>query len=188
MDDLENAIITYSQSNINNYQIYISEYRAGFWTHPAFIGNHISPGGSDAFEPSVAMDDQSNACVSWYQWDGSDNQIFKSEYRFGSWTHPPGINVNISSNGVGAQKPKVKMANNGDAVIAWKQSDYVIDQVFKSEFRNGSWNYPFLWQDNVSPDGTDVISLELDMNDNGNAIIVWRQSDGSFNQIFYCLY
>jgi hypothetical protein len=53
---------------------------AGTWTHPSGLSDNISPDGQGANEPQVAMDDNGNAIITWYQFDGSDYQIFMSEY------------------------------------------------------------------------------------------------------------
>lgn len=38
--------------------------------------------------------------------------------------------------------------------------------------------------DNISPDGQNARDSEIAMDNNGNAIIVWVQSDGSVFQVF----
>jgi hypothetical protein len=54
------------------------------WIHPADLADNISPDGQDAYivcSPQVAMDDNGDAIITWEQSDGSNWQIFKSEYR-----------------------------------------------------------------------------------------------------------
>lgn len=58
----------------------MSEYRNGTWSHPADRTDNISPGGGHAYYPEVAMDDNGNAIITWYQSDGSNKQIFMSEH------------------------------------------------------------------------------------------------------------
>ncbi|MBF0361356.1 MAG: hypothetical protein HQK49_10105 [Oligoflexia bacterium] len=184
MDNNGNAIITWRQLDGSKYQIFKSEYRNGSWTHPASLSDNISPDGQDVLTPIVAIDNNGNAIITWRQSDGSKQQIFKSEYRNGSWTHPASLSDNISPDGQDAITPIVAMDNNGNAIITWRQSDGSNSQIFKSEYRNGSWTHPASVSDNISPDGQDAITPMVAMDNNGNAIITWRQSDGSKNQIF----
>ncbi len=184
MDDNGNAVIVWYQSDGSNYQIFKSEYRSGSWTHPASLSDNISPDGQNASLPQVAMDDNGNAIIVWSQYDGSNYQIFKSEYRSGTWTHPASLSDNISPDGQNASLPQVAMDDNGNAIIVWYQSDGSNSQIFKSEYRSGAWTHPASLSDNISPDGQDAYAQQVAMDDNGNAIIVWRQSDGSNSQIF----
>ncbi|MCX7000664.1 MAG: hypothetical protein NT106_10290, partial [Candidatus Sumerlaeota bacterium] len=184
MDNNGNAIITWYQSDGSKTQIFKSEYKGGVWHHPASLSDNISPDGQDAYNPRVAMDNNGNAIITWYQSDGSKNQIFKSEYRSGVWTNPSSISDNISPDGQDARGPQVAMDNNGNAIITWEQPDGSNFQIFKSEYRGGVWTHPSSLSDNISPNGQNAGSPQVAMDNNGNAIIVWSQSDGSNNQIF----
>ena len=184
MDNKGNIIIVWCQSDGAKYQIYKSEYRNDIWTHPASLADNISPEGQDVAYPRVAMDNKGNAIIVWYQSDGTNYQIFKSEYRNGAWTHPTSLADNISPDGQNAAYPQVAMDNNGNAIIVWYQSDGSRCQIFKSEYRNGGWTHPTSSADNISPDGQNAAYPQVAMDSNGNAIIVWYQYDGSKYQIF----
>jgi len=188
MDNNGNAIVVWRQNDGSNHQLFKSEYRSGSWTHPSNLTDNISPDGQSTYNPQVAMDDNGNAIIIWLQSDGSNNQIFKSEYRSGSWTHPSNLTDNISPDGQDADYPQVAMDNNGNAVIVWEQSDGTNDQIFKSEYRSGTWTHPSGLSDNISPDGQNAVTVQAAMDDNGNVLISWEQSDGSNNQIFMSEY
>ncbi len=187
MDDNGNAVIVWQQkSNVIDWEIFKSEYRNSAWTHPSSLTDNISPDGQSAYSPRVAMDNNGNAVIVWYQFAGTEWQAFKSEYRNGAWTHPSSLTDNISPDGQSADSPQVAMDNNGNAVIVWYQFAGTNYQIFKSEYRNGAWTHPSSLTDNISPDGQDAHEdyPQVAMDNNGNAVIVWGQSDGAKNQIF----
>ena len=184
MDNGGNAIIVWYQSDGTNWQIFKSEYRNGTWIHPASINDNISPDGQDAGSPHVAMDNNGNSIIVWYQNDGANYQIYRSEYRNGAWTHPSGLVDNISPNGQDAAYPQVAVDNNSNAIIVWQQYDGTNWQIFKSEYRNGTWTYPASLSDNISPDGQDASYPQVAMDNGGSAIIVWSQLSGTYSQIF----
>jgi hypothetical protein len=159
-----------------NWQIFKSEYRNGSWTYPSGLTDNMSPDGQDAMGSQVSMDDNGNTVITWMQYDGSNWQIFKSEYRNGSWTYPSGLTDAINPDGQDAGYPQVSMDDNGNAIITWEQYDGNNWQIFKSEYRNGSWTYPSDLTDNISPDGQDAGYPQVATSDNGNAIITWYQS------------
>ncbi len=187
MDNNGNAIITWTQYNGSNYLIYKSEYRSAAWANP-LITDYISPDGQNAVYPEVAMDDNGNAIITWQQYDGTNTQIFKSEYRSGSWTNPSSLTDHISIAGQNTTIPQVAMDDNGNAIITWPQSDGTTLQIFKSEYRSGAWTNPSALTDNISPDGQDTHDVQVAMSDHGTALITWDQSDATSIQTFMSIY
>ncbi len=154
------------------------------WDHPDSLNDNISPDGQNANSPQVAMNN-GNAVIVWVQDDNDGNrQIFKSEFRNGIWVHPSSIDDNISPDGTGCNDAHVAMDRNGNTVIIWVQYDGVNSQIFKSEYRNGEWKHPSSTADNISPDGSDCYDPQVAIDDNGNTLIIWEQSDGADMQIF----
>ena len=192
MDGAGNATIVWVQrDHATGYdKIYMSEYRGGIWAHPLDVDDNINPDGIRAYtSPQVAMDGSGNTIVVWQQSDGINDQIFMSEYRGGTWTHPSDLNDNISPDGQSAYSPKVAMGRSGDAVVVWEQlQDGIERQIYKSEYRGGTWTHPSDLNDNISPDGLSAYYPMVAMDGSGNTIVVWEQSDGISNQIFMSEY
>lgn len=184
MDNSDNIIITWEQSIWPNQQIFKSEYRLDSWTHPSMESDQINPVGHNAVSPRLSMNDNGTAVIVWSQSNGSHRQTFKSEYRLGSWTHPTDLNDNISPDGSDAYHPKVEVSLNEDILISWSQSNGSHSQIFKSEYRLGSWTHPIDLNDNISPDGQDAYANELVIDNDGNSVITWVQSDGTNEQVF----
>ena len=188
MDDHGNAIIVWTQSDGSYTRVFKSEYRNGAWTHPANQQDHIGLGVENANEARVAMDNNGNAIITWSQSDGNLPQVFKSEYRNGAWIHPANLSDNISIDNQIGSDAKPVMSDNGDAMIVWQQFTGVNVHVFKSEFRNGIWTNPTDFSDHVSPDGGNAFDPHPAMDDHGNAIISWTQSNTVNLQIFKAEY
>ncbi len=187
--DNDDAIIVWQQyDGISNVRIFKYEYRSGSWSGPT----SISPVGTSADFPHVAMDANGNAIITWTQIDESGySQCFKSEYRNGVWTHPSSISDHISLDGTEVFGTNVAMDSSGSAIITWYQKCYKgYIQVFKCEKRNGSWICPTGLSDHLSPDGSDTVahsyfSPVVAMDGKGNAIIAWSQYDSDhFYQVF----
>ena len=129
------------------------------------------------------MNDGGEAVIVWQQSDGSNDQIFKSEYRSGSWIHPTGLSDNISPDGPLVFTPEVAMDTNGNAVITWRQHDGSTYQIFKAEYRNGVWTTPSSLSDSISPDGEQAYAPKVAMDHNSNAIITWCTVTSSLGRI-----
>jgi len=158
------------------------------WIDPSGPTDNISPDGQAVSGPQVAINAAGDALVVWVQSDGLNDQIFRSQFRNGSWRDPVDLSDNISPNGQAASDPKVALSDNGDALIVWTQSDGSNQQIFRSEYRNGVWKDPTGLTDNISPDGEGGSGARIARNEDGEALIVWTQSDGSNLQIFRSQY
>ena len=186
MDDNGNAIVTWYQSNGSNWQIYKREYRSGAWSAiPDLSTENFSPVESDAYNPEIAMDDNGNAILVWYQYnsDSDSYNIYKREYRSGSWSAMPVLASDFINpgNSNDAEKQHIAMDNNGNAIIIWCQYDGNYDSVFKSEYRKGVWTNPATQEDHITQWGGDACDTQPDvqMDNNGNAVITWEQMYGS---------
>ncbi len=205
MNDSGQAVIVWREQNSpgGDFQIYRSDYNMtspGAWS--VAVNILAATAGWNADDPQVAIDNNGNAIIVWAQHNPavSRHEIFKSEYRNGSWDDPADLNDNISVGGRGAALPQVAMGNNGNAVIVWEQysgstatcltGTDTCKQIFKSEYRSGSWIHPadLTSASYISPDGWDASNSQVSMDDSGNAIIVWQQFDGANTQIFMSEY
>lgn len=179
MDNNGNTIVVWKQNDGTNNLIYMSEYRGGSWTHPIDLTDAISPAGQDADYPQVAMSDNGTALVVWYQNNGSNPQIYKSEYRNGSWTHPTDLTDSISLIGNDAIDPQVAMDSSGNAIIVWRQRTGAYFSILKSEYRSGSWTHPADINEKIDAGFFSANSPDVAMDNNGNALIVWDQNDAT---------
>ncbi len=121
------------------------------------------------------MNSNGDTVIAWVQNDGTNDQIFKSEYRSGSWTHPSSLANNISPDPTNSEQPDAAIASNGDIVIAWRQPDGNGDnQVFMAEYREGFWTNPVSLPSNISADGANA-RLPVVAMTSTEAIITWSQ-------------
>ncbi|MFH2002815.1 MAG: hypothetical protein ABIK28_24310, partial [Planctomycetota bacterium] len=178
------AAITWQQSDGSKYQIFKSEYRNGYWIHPSGLSDNLSPDGTNANAPRIAVDNNSNAVIAWEQWDGSHWQVYRAVGQGGYWTLPSSVTEKISPSGQNTDDTTLAMDSNGDTIIAWKQFDGNDWQIYMSERRGGIWSQPSDLPDAISPAGEDADDPVVVMSDSGRAAIVWEQYDGSHWQIF----
>jgi hypothetical protein len=186
MNDNNEALVVWEQTDGVNYQIFKSEKRNGIWKNPSSIKDDISPDSTDAYYPQAAMNSTGDAIITWEQFDGFRYQTFFSRYTTGEWIHPASVSDNISPDAGNAYYPQVVMNDKGSAVITWEQEvDNGLVRIFKSDLRSGKWSHPRNVTDSLSIAGTSAWLPQAAMDSAGNAIITWYQSDadGKF-QIF----
>lgn len=179
------VIVAWAQWGTSNYSIFKSERINGAWTHPANLAAGISPNGSHAFAPKIAFDGIGDAVLTWIQGDGSNEQVFVSQYRSGVWQHPTGLSDNISPDGTNAHAVCAAMSANRQAVIVWSQ-DVAPSQsrLFKSVYGNASWTHPAGLNDHFSV-GDHVNEFTVGMDSIGNVIVPYTAADASLNWATY---
>ncbi|MEZ5966015.1 MAG: hypothetical protein R3F56_19420 [Planctomycetota bacterium] len=178
VDTTGTGYVVWEQYVSGNGAIFVSTYEDGTWTRPAAT-EYINPASTHAQDAQIAVSPTGHVVVVWAQSDNHNYRIYKSELRNGAWTHPTGLADCISPAGADAYAPDVAFDGGDDAIITWVQSDGTQPQVFKAEYRGGTWHYPTSLDDNISPDGAAVHSARVTMARSGAAIIVWRQDVGA---------
>jgi len=161
--------------------IFVSERdgASDVWTHPTVASDSIAVAGSGASDPRLAMAGNGEAIISWFENDGTDYQVYIAERdgTTGGWTWPADLTDKLSPSGSRAWFNRPAVNSGGEAVVIWRQLDNMGDeQIFMSE-RDGTglWDNPVDLSDNISPDGFSVAEREVDIDDDGHAVIAWKQ-------------
>ncbi len=131
----------------------------------------------DADGPHVAVDPSGNIIVVWYQFDGTQDNIHAN--RFDGVNLKWGEATLIETDNLGnAYNPEVVIDPLGNAIVVWYQSDGTRDNIHANRFDSGTlkWGTPTLVEiDNLGSAERPHIAVDP----SGNAIAVWRQSNGT---------
>jgi hypothetical protein len=131
----------------------------------------------DADVPQIAIDASGNALAVWSQWDGSRYNILANRFTpAGGW----GTATLIETDDVGdAYEPQIALDINGNALAVWSQWDGSRYSILANRFTpTGGWGTATL----IETDNTGAaIEPQIAIDASGNALAVWRQSDGTRN-------
>lgn len=159
----------------------------GVWSSSEGIDfNSVTDPLNHSGSPQIAVDSNGNAIAVWTQGllpisptPFSPTEIWVNRYVKGlGWGTPQTINTNTPY----ADLPQIASDSNGNALVVWQQSDGTRNNIWANRFNNtsGTWESAQLIEtDNAGS----ADSPQIAVNGNGNAIAVWRQSDGSFMNI-----
>jgi hypothetical protein len=177
VDGTGNAVAVWRQWDGTRYNIWANLYAAGSGWETASLIETDNAG--DAYSPQVAVDRSGNAVAAWHQSDGTRNNIWANRYVAGSgW----GIAALIETDNAGdAQLPQVAVDGRGNAVAIWEQSDGLRLNILSNRYAAGSgWGTSRL----VETDDTgDARFPQVAFDGAGNAVAVWEQYDGTWNNI-----
>jgi hypothetical protein len=166
VDEAGDAIVVWDQMDTEgNSQIYRSEFRNGEWTDPLDLSDHISPDYASGYRPRVAMDNNGNSVIVWHGYEGDSSNIYIAEYRNASWTEARVVSSKYCS----ASETHVAMGEDGSAMIAWEQDNAVLF----CRYLSGEWSSPSELECFV--EGSSRDSIQVAMNDAGDAVVAWRQ-------------
>lgn len=126
--------------------------------------------GAESFVPQVAMDAQGDATVVWMHQEGS-RLVVQSAYRPGSG--PWDTSTELSAPGEEGGDPHIALDARGDTIVVWYGTDGGAE-VARARYRpaGGSWQAPA----DVSTPGDEAQSLNVALDADGDAIMVWSNS------------
>jgi hypothetical protein len=183
MNDRNEAIVVWSRFEGKTWHVIQREYRDGKWLSEMIV----SPGAKLIEGVNVALADNGDVVVIWEQVRGRGKRdIMMAERRNGKWKLPPDSETShVSLGNKFSFEADVAISSGGDTVVVWSQaSDNGLNAIYKSEYRNKSWQHPKDLKDKISPDGNDALRPQVAINNSGDAIIVWEQDINDISLIF----
>ncbi len=178
LDSAGNAIAVWHQFDGTRNNIWANRYIADSgWGTAELIETDDT---ENARFPQIAVDAAGNAIVVWHQFDGARNNIWANRYIADSgW----GTAELIETDNAGsAYYPQIAMDSAGNAIAVWHQNDGARYNIWANRYVAGSgWGAAELIEtDNVG----DATNPQTALDSTGNAIAVWRQSDGTRSNIW----
>jgi hypothetical protein len=137
----------------------------------------VSATGGSVLGPQVAFDPSGDALAVWERFNGS-NFIVQGAFRPAGAAF--GAPVGLSASGKDALEPQVAFNPSGDALAVWERSDGSND-IVQSSFRpaGGAFAAPVDLSDTLG----DAVEPQVAFDASGDALAVWRRSNGANNLI-----
>ncbi|MDD1771804.1 MAG: hypothetical protein LUQ09_02680, partial [Methanomassiliicoccales archaeon] len=131
------------------------------------------------YTPQIAMNDDGDAIVVWNQVDGSNFNLYAAKYWASNdtWSDP----VLLETESGAVDVPQIAMDDDGNAIAVWPQFD---GSVYYNLYAAKYWSSNDTWETAKLLESTsgDAFSSQIAMDDDGNAIVVWSQTDlSNFN-------
>ena len=141
------------------------------WGTPEVI--ETNTGNADYHQVSVSS--AGDAVAVWQQSDGTRDNIWSNRYVVGDgWGDAQLIETDDSGN---ASKPQVAVNSAADAVAVWQQSDGTRWNIYSNRYVVGDgWGSAQLIE---TDDSGNALGPQVAVDDAGNAVAVWYQSNGT---------
>jgi hypothetical protein len=172
VDGSGNAVAVWRRSDGNDDIVQSSRLVAGgaSWSTPV----NVSPAGIQSATPRIAIDGSGNAVAVWRLADVGGTIIQSSRLAAGGsgWSTPEQLSVS----GFSSDNPQVAANGSGNAVAVWQQSNgsNSIIRISQSTDGGASWTVPT----DLSELGQSAITPEVAVDGSGNAVALWRRSNG----------
>ncbi len=169
IDSAGEAVAVWEQSGGDGYSVEAATRPPGrAWSRPA----SLSPKGSDATSPQVAVDDAGEAVAVWKS--RGEYSIVQGAARpsGGAWSRP----VALSANGGNAIEPQIALDGAGEAIAVWQRSDgrgFIVESAARPPA--AAWSAPTL----LSAKGREGEEPQVAVAAGGEAVAVWGRFVGS---------
>ena len=170
IDAAGNAIATWWRSNGTNRIVQTSSRSAGGTWQPA---EDLSALGQHADAPHVAFDASGNAVAVWSRSNGTNAIVQASSRPAGGAWQPA---QDLSALGQEANSPRVTLDSGGNAMAVWQRSNGTND-IVQASYRpvGGAWQAA----EDLSAPGQDASFQRVALDAAGNAVAIWRRSNGT---------
>ena len=175
MNETGIAMAVWYQSDGTRYNIWTNRFDGTNWGAAEMIESDNAGG---AFLPQIAMNETGIAMAVWYQSDGTRDNIWANRFDGTNWGSAEMIEI---ENAGYAQYPQIAMDKTGDAMAVWHQSDGTRYNIWANRFDGTNWGTAELIEtDNAGG----ALFPQIAMGENGDAMVVWYQSDGTRDNIW----
>lgn len=144
----------------------------------------------DAVEPRMVMDDNGNIIVVWQQWNNDTRYrvVMARRYVAGSgWGDP----MPLSQGPGDADAPQIAMGGGGNAWVTWQQHNpdpsFPVSALWVRRYDAAAknWHPPVRMTTINGAPGQFIVNAytpRIAVGTGGKAVVVWRQSDGPYQQ------
>ena len=139
----------------------------GTWYTPESIDTFDNDTGS-SFEPQIATDSNGNAIAVWSRSDGTDSNIWVSQYMVNSGWGDAHLIENNDSN---SYYPDIVIDNYGNAIVVWYDNAGIWAARYEP---NAGWGTPRI----IGSVGFYASAPNITVNPSGDATVVWNVSAG----------
>jgi len=169
LDNGGNAVVVWSQQNQDS-GIYARRFSAGAWGPVTPLGTSKD----GLCSPHVAMNNDGQIMVIWY---GSPN-IFAKRFSSGSWGT---TNELVTINGHPSVS-LVAMDDNGTAMAIFRDHDQAnaLGHIYAYQFSPGGWSTSTA----ISKKADRFGSFQVAVDNSGNALAVWQQTNGQVSNSY----
>jgi hypothetical protein len=178
-DGSANAIAVWLEWDGSNYGIYANRWNGTTWGTAELID---AGAGNSAGDPQIAFDGASVAIAVWQRSDGSGLRIYANRWDGTAWGTAELIDAGADNS---AWSPQIAFDGPGVAIAVWYQWDGSNDRIYANRWNGTAWGTAELIDAGA---GNDAREPQIAFDGAGNAIAVWRQSDGSNNRIYAASY
>lgn len=181
MSDDGKGVVVWSVYDDPVYTIYAKRYSAdkGWDESPT----EVYANAYAINELKVAIDDAGNAFAIWREWTGMTNVLRASHYEYGNvWVAAVSIRPDPSP---AASSLGIAMDDSGNAIAVWIQDESSYPSILANRYEDGvGWGTPTLLEN--QPGEASLLNIVVDVD--GNALVVWRQFNLSDYNLRYNRY
>lgn len=160
----------------------------GAWPNPATPGavETVSPAGSDASSPQVAIGADGTATAVWDYYDTSSGDYVIQEATRTPGQASFGSPQTLSQTGQSASSPQVAFAPDGTTTVVWGRSNG--SNVIVQAATRGPGQSGFGTPEDLSQPGNSAYMQQVTTSADGATVIVWNRSDAPSSTVIQTAY
>jgi hypothetical protein len=179
VDSSGNAVVAWSEYNGAITNVYVRRFDGSSWVN---VGTGVLSGssalGSNAENPSLALDSSNNPVVAWSESDGSVSNIYVQRFDGSTWVNVgTGVLSGSSAQGSNAHYPSLALDSLNNPMVAWYEWDGASNNLYVQQYTGSGWvNVGVTPLDTSLGQDTWYPSLSIG---NGSPVVAWQEGNGT---------
>lgn len=178
LDSNGNPVVAWQEKVGTTENIYVKKWDGTTWTLlGGLLDVHTN---TNADSAKIAIDSSGNPIVTWFEFDGTQHNIYVKKWNGTTWTSLGGIlDLDASK---GTRYPSIAVDLSGNPVIAWQEHDGTSFNIYVKKWNGTTW---VLLGGTLDFDTSKVTAFpSIALNSSGNPIVTWQENDGTSNNIY----
>ena len=176
------AIAVWVRDNGNDYVVQETHSFNGGMSWSPVIDLSVVVPTLEARSPQIALDENSNAIAVWLRSNGTYDIIREKHSSDAglNWSSVQDLSLGGPPGG-DAVDPEIAFNNNNEAIVVWWRNDGTNEFIQESHSPDAGVNWSLPTE--LSDAGFDAYLAGIAMNEAGEAVAIWRRSNGAYNII-----
>jgi hypothetical protein len=180
-----NPVVAWHEFDGSSRNIYVKRFDGSTWVNVGTgVLSAVSGAGTDAHQPSLALDSAGNPVVAWFEFNGLISNIYVQRYNGSSWVSV-GTGV-LNATGNVANSPSLALNSSGNPTVAWSENRGNPNENEIQVFRYNGSSWVNVGSALHGSSNSDNLASEpsLALDSAGNPTVAWFEDDGTAFNIY----
>jgi hypothetical protein len=183
LDASGDPVVAWHEDDGTTRNIHVHQWDGSVW-NPVGSGLLSANGGNtNAFSPSLKLDDHDRPVVAWHEDDGTVYNVHVQRWDGSAWSPVGGGLLSRNGAGTDAGSPSLALDGSGNPVVAWHEHDGTTYNIYVQRWDGSAW-IPLGSALSATSGITAALRASLALAESGDPLVAWQERKDAVLNIF----